>query len=59
MREARAALAVLTASQPSGLAPTLEVDREVVVLRRLLEEMPETLDPRGWLDARLHELEHR
>lgn len=30
---------------------------EVQWLRHLLEEMPATNDPRGWLDARLHALE--
>lgn len=33
-------------------------DEAIHALRQLLTEMPVTLDPRGWLDARLHELEH-
>ena len=28
------------------------------LLRALLDEMPITDDPRGWLTARLHDLEH-
>ena len=42
--------------QASGITATER--STAALLRAVLDEMPNTSDVRGWLDARLHQLEH-